>query len=119
MKKILKPEEFDSALEQFAGAYAQLWLFHVSLKRLVIRLSSPGHNQALFIVAIACENMTTDFSWENAHIEIESHLDRLQGEAQTRIIDKGAGFELICGGVSLATGLVGGPDKSFEDFLED
>lgn len=100
MTKYLNPPEFKEALAKYKGAYAQLWLYSVSLKRLVIRLSFQGENDDLFIICVSCEHISGPFVWSNANVsfvyEISSNSD--QNESNTKILDAQAKFELICSG---------------------
>lgn len=104
MKTILEPSDWAGALKRYQGATAQLWRFHVSLKRLLIRLSVPNSDEALYIMSGACEHMVGSFSWHNASIVIDD------SDVKTRITDRAAGFELVCrAGAGLALAKVDEP----------
>ncbi len=99
MTEYLSPEQFTAALEKYKGADAQLWLFSVSLKRLVIRLYFRGERDDLFIVCVSCEHIKGAFVWRNANIFIAD--DILNDESNgvlTRVIDREVDFELVCSG---------------------
>jgi hypothetical protein len=93
MKTIIDPMDHESILAQWRGAQAQIWTFHVSLKRMAIKLIRKGETEAIFIVAVACEHISGPFSW------------------------KEAGFELRCAGVALASGPTGVLPNPFENFI--
>jgi hypothetical protein len=51
MKTVINQRDFKSILEQYSGAYAQIWLFHITHKRLALRLSKPNEAQVIYIIA--------------------------------------------------------------------
>lgn len=120
MKKIIQQEEFDRYLKEYQGAQAQLWLFHITHKRLAIRLSKNEYSDALYIIAVDCEFISGNFSWKNAHIQVEIKAGEFKYEAEIKIFDELAKFELKCtGGYTLALGANTEMDNSFENFLGD
>lgn len=103
MKQILSKENFSGALNEFKGAYAQIWAFHISLKRIVIRLSFTKQDDVLYIWAGGCEYIQGAFSWKTADIAIEDIFNDTNYCA--RIFDENGAFELkVSGGVVLFYG---------------
>jgi len=114
MTTITDLSEISSMLEQYRGAAAKVWHFNVTHKKLFIRLSLPGQNEVVFIVAVSCENMNGPFSWKNANISISEEVDKETSEQITYLIDKDALFKLASsGGVVLGRGLEPEFDESF------
>lgn len=102
MKHIVT-EDYAKTLSGFKDAYAQIWAFHISLKRIVIRLSFTKQIDVLYILAAGCEYMHGSFSWEKADMAIEDILNDTNYFA--RIFDKNGVFELkVSGGVVLFYG---------------
>jgi len=98
MRQIVSIENYARALSKFKGAYAQVWAFHISLKRIVIRLSFTKQNDVLYIFAAGCEYVQGVFSWEKADIAVEYSSNNTNYFA--RIFDKNGAFELkVSGGV--------------------
>ena len=117
MKNIIDIDDFDAVLNQYRGAYTQIWLFNVSLKRIVLRLTN-GNNNALYIVGITCRHIVSSFSWKSSNITIYKMKNADEGE-DTIVEDKDSGFKLICGGVSLVDGPANELHNSFSEFLSD
>lgn len=117
MTKYLTPEEYKQALEKYRGAYAQLWLFSVSRKRFVIRLSFKGEMEELFIICVGCEHISGSFHWDNANISImeEGALSKDLNESNTRVFDVQAKFELFCnGGIAM---IISSDADTFKNFF--
>jgi hypothetical protein len=111
MNTLLDPSESSASLNRYRGGSAQVWLFQVSHKRLILRLSLPDQQESLYIVAITCEHIVGPFSWRNASVSVVA----TEPELITRVIDESAGFELVCGGVALC---LGPPDQAWEPWGE-
>jgi hypothetical protein len=104
----------NSLLHEWRGASAEVWMFHLSLRRLAILLRLPERSVALYVVAVGCKHMNGPFRWSDAKLSV-ADLDQSGGEGHTRVNDENAHFELICdGGVTLCQypQIV----HSFEDF---
>lgn len=54
MKDIINIEDFGAVLDHYKGAYTQIWLYNVSLKRIILRLTN-GNGNALYIVGVTCK----------------------------------------------------------------
>ena len=101
-----------STLQQWASANAELWVFHVSLKRFALKLYRLTEEEVLFIVGIGCKHIVGPFYWEKAIITIDVE----QGvylENQHLIIDRLAGFELRCSSI----GMLRGTHVEFDQFF--
>jgi hypothetical protein len=117
MKTIIDPKNHESVLAQWANAEAKIWIFHVSLKRMAIVLTRKGERNAIYIVAIGCENISGPFSWKRANIIIEKNMQK--GDVRYRVIDRQAKFDLLCGGVAIAHGPATVPINPFDNFIGD
>src|SRR4051794_17121794 len=119
MKTVIEPELQDAVLEQWRGACAQIWMFHVSFRRLALRLSRPDEPENVYIVAMGCGHIVGPFSWEPADLRLITNLGDEPQWAVTRIVDQKAGFDLSCSSVAMARGPATDFDKTFENFLGD
>jgi hypothetical protein len=118
MKKIIEPKNHDSVLAQWRGARAKIWIFHVSHNRMAIDVSKKGERDALYIVAVGCERISGPFCWDDADIAVITEPPNQWGEVRRRIVDKHAGFELVCSDVTIAHGPAGVPNDPFDNFLD-
>ena len=97
-------ELHDQTLAQWRGSFAQVWAFHVSLKRMMLRLSNPPSKDpgCLLIGVATCGHMRGPFSWRDADITIHTREGTDEAdEGLTTILDVKAGFELRVGEASL------------------
>lgn len=122
MIRYIPRELRDQTLAQWRGSSAQVWAYHVSLKRLMIRLSRApsGDPGCLLIGTGQCEHMCGPFSWRDADITIHereptSELD----EGLTSITDAKAGFDLRVGGVALLYSTSAGVAYVLDDIYKD
>ena len=70
MKTVIDPKTHESALAKRSGAKAKIWLFHVSLNRMVLNVSRKDEQEALYLVAVRCERISGPFHWEPAEVSI-------------------------------------------------
>jgi hypothetical protein len=119
MKTLIDPKDYESVLAGWRGAQAKIWIFHVTHNRLAISLYRNGEQEALYIVAIGCEHIVGPFSWKEADVNIVTEPPAQQGMIHHRVVDKNAGFDLLCSGVAIARGPASVPESSFENFLGD
>lgn len=117
MKTVIAPDLRDSELLKCSGANAKLWMFHATHKRFAIMLSRPGGAEVVYIVAIGCEHIAGPFCWNDADISIMSRPSTTSKLGLECIVDKVAGFELVCSAVTLVTAPAGDYDTTFEGFL--
>lgn len=122
MIRYIPRELHDQTLAQWRGAFAQVWAFHVSHKRLMIRLSSPPSKDpgCLLIAVATCGHMCGPFSWRDADIAIHTRggTDETD-EGLTTILDVKAGFELRNGGASLLYSTSEGIEYVLDDIYKD
>jgi hypothetical protein len=119
MKIYIEEKDNEAVLERWRGAQAKVWLFHVSLNRLAISLFRDGEREAVYIVGIGCEHISGPFSWKGANLSIViDPPGRPESLGRHRIIDKKAGFELLCAGVGIVQGPAAVPPNPFDGFLE-
>ena len=89
-----------AAIERWrTGAEAQVWRFHVSLRRLFILVEGRGADGALLICAVGCRRISGPFSWTTEALVASV-------ENGTTIVADAAGFRLECADVVAATGPV-------------
>jgi hypothetical protein len=120
MKIIIDLKDQESVLTEWRGAKAALWAFHISHKRMAMILERKGElHEFLYIVGSACEHLAGPFRWDQANITIITEPPNQWGEVRRRIMDKQAGFELICSDVTIARGPGSVPNDPFENFLGD
>jgi hypothetical protein len=98
----IEEKDFTYALQQYSGAYAEVWMYSASLKRLLLRLYLKDKRGFLYLLAVSCHSMSGPFAWVDNEIEIAREPENENGQLITRITDRRAGFELVCkGGVYL------------------
>ena len=102
MKTITFEQRDISTLADWQGAFAQVWLFHVSLKRMAIRLSIADREEVLYLTAVTCDRISSPFSWDGARITLD--CEETPDGCVTKLMDPGVNMELRCGGVSLWAG---------------
>lgn len=119
MKTVIEPKLQDSVLAQWRGADAKLWMYHVTHKRFALMLSRPNEPEVLYIVAVACERINGPFSWRQANITVVPSSNDESGEPVCRVVDKEAGFEIVCSSATLVRGPATDLDETFENFFGD
>lgn len=119
IRTIIDVEEANILLRSYQNAYAQLWLYGITHKRLAIKLSVSHLKEVAFIIGVSCEHVNGPFSWKRANFVIVE--DKVHSsEKITKIIDRQIGFELITsGGFSVVQGYESEFGSSFENFLID
>jgi hypothetical protein len=88
-------------LLKWRGSRAKVWDYTPSLSRLTLRLEFRGIPGNLHIVAGACRHILGLFSWDNCALELFPS-PQPDGAIGYCLRDSGAGFELLCGIVSMA-----------------
>jgi hypothetical protein len=107
MKTIISVEDCNKVLGNYAGASTQIWSFHITHKRLILRLwwwSEDEHKikDEIFLAALSCEHIVGSFYLEKSSLSIAKEIDLVSNEPVYRILDKYSEFELIAtGGVGL------------------
>ena len=119
MKTIIEPKNHESMLAQWHGAQAKMWLFHVSHNRTAICLYRKGEQEAIYVIAVACERISGPFCWKQAEVTVITEEPNQWGELRRRIVDGQAGFELVCADVVIVRGPASVPDDPFDSFLGD
>jgi hypothetical protein len=119
MKTIIQPEDYESVLALWRGARARIWIFHISRKRMAIKLSKQDLHEALYVIAIACERFAGPFRWDQANITIVTEPPNQWGEVRHRVVDADAGFELVCTDVVIVRGPEGPPADPFDSFFDE
>jgi hypothetical protein len=100
MKTFTDIDECNKILSDYNGANSQIWLFHPTHKRLIIRLWSWSEQEhkvqnEIFMAALGCEHIVGAFQWQNASLSIVKEIDTDFLEPRYRVIDKNSDFELI------------------------
>jgi hypothetical protein len=116
MKTIIEPDQNHTMLEKWRGSRARIWIFDISLVRLVLRLERTGESEVLYILGASCKHIVGPFSWDNSSVSIESGDE--SGKPFDAILDKEAGFEVRCRGVALALGPAVEFDKTLDSFID-
>lgn len=117
MNMIIEPGNHDLVLAEWRGALAHIWLFHISLRRMGIMLSRIGGREALYVCGASCKQISGPFSWEQANLSVIVETPNAWGEVVRRIVDRQAGFELLCSDVTLVGGTAGVPPDPFSGFF--
>lgn len=119
MKRVIPDSERTEELLRWRGGIAKVWLYHISLRRLAIRIHRPSMSSVLYIVGNGCEYICGPFGWSDAELVIDDELDRTSGDNVCHVKDAAARFELRCSAASLAVGPASELDESFANFLGD
>ena len=109
LRTLTERRDQNSLLHEWRGARAEVWMFHLTFRRLAILLRLPERSDMLYVVAAGCKHINGPFRWSDAKLSIND-LDQ-----SMRVHDESAHFELICdGGVVLCQY----PEivQSFEEF---
>jgi len=77
-------------------------------------LSRPEEIEVIYLVAIGCQRISGPFLWGNANILISA-----DGIGDYRVLDLGAGFDLVCSSTAIAQGSAAVPRNPFDNFLDD
>lgn len=109
MRTLVESGDRADVLDRFCGADARIWLYDISLKRIVLRLTRSDLQDALHVVGVGCAHIVAHFSWSNASISFVEE----ESANETRIIDQAAGFELICNTSAL---ILTPANEGFDDF---
>ena len=104
-------EPTESDLDAWAGSEAVIWMFHISHRRMGIRLWKRISNESLWLVISGCERMVGPFSWLGAKLKL------VRDSTGRRLIDEGAGFELTCSVVVVVPGPAGDLPNPFDGFF--
>lgn len=117
MKTFTEPAEVKKLLEDWRGADAKVWLFHVTHKRLAVRFTHPDRLNVLYVVGNGCERMSGPFSWKRVSVHYQSNTEHETGSETCRISDAAAGFELVCSSIVLVEAPVEHFPQSFDGFF--
>jgi hypothetical protein len=93
MARLINPSLYAETLRGWRGANAQVWTFHVSHKRLALRVARQSSTNELLITGLSCEHMAGPFAWKNCDLEIVEDSSA-EHEIPQRLIDRNSGFEL-------------------------
>jgi hypothetical protein len=119
MKIVISPEERNEALRRWKGGIAKVWLYHISLRKLAVRIQRVSDPEVLYIVANGCEHISGPFVWPDANISILDESNATTGANLCIVADAGAEFELRCSTAALVRGPANEVDQSFGSFLGD
>jgi hypothetical protein len=104
----------NTILADWSGAKTEIWIFHLTFRRLALLLRLPQRSEVLYVVCLGCRHINGPFRWRDAKLAISDGVQS-GGENCKRVYDLNGQFELICdGGVVLhqCAEIV----NSFEDF---
>ena len=117
MQTVVTKGEEAAILSQWEGANAQIWIFDVSLKRMVIRIYKPKEPQLIYVAAVNCEHIVGPFAWKMAQIKVIRDPIHSPHPTMCFIVDSRAGIELRCSDAQVLCGPSSDFEKTFEDFL--
>ncbi|MCK6524640.1 hypothetical protein L6R49_24805 [Myxococcota bacterium] len=118
MKFIVPTTDHERHLRLFQGGTVKVWMFHVSLRRLALRVQLNDEPRALYIVCPGCVHIHVPFVWREASLSVSNSVDEETQQGVVEVADHGAGFKLQCDSVAMALGAVNELDLSFEGFLD-
>jgi hypothetical protein len=104
----------NSILADWCGARVEIWIFHLTFRRLALLLRVPQRSEVLYVVCLGCRHIAGPFGWRDAKLAISDGVQSGEENCK-RVYDQNGQFELICdGGVVLfqCAEIV----NSFEDF---
>jgi hypothetical protein len=117
MKSVIPTTDHERHLGLYQGGTAKVWMYHVSLRRLALRVQLNEESRVLYIVCLGCAHIHGPFVWNNASLSVSHSVDAKSQQGVVEVADNGAGFELQCDSVAMALGAVNEIDLSFEGFL--
>lgn len=83
-------DQINQRLSGFNGGSARIWLFDISLTRLLLRIERKGLDTVLGLLAAGCSRISGPFSWNVSSLEV------VQDTGAARIQDLGVPFILEC-----------------------
>jgi hypothetical protein len=119
MKMVVDPGKRDATLRRYQGGSAKIWLYHITMRRMALRIAHPALPEVLYVVGIGCDRIEGPFAWAPADVAVTDRVDHSNGENVCDITDAASGFNLRCSTASLATGPANELDHTFENFLGD
>lgn len=117
MINIVSQENLGRVLEEWRGATAIVWMYHLSHRKMAIRLSFSSREDVLVCVVSGCKRILGPFEWDNSSFKLVSSVD-LNGEMWVTVSDKTNGFELIGAGAAAACGKLNDFGDSFDNLLQ-
>jgi hypothetical protein len=91
----------NSLLAEWRGAKAEVWIFHLTFRRLAVLLRLPEKSEVLYVVGLGCRHINGPFSWQNAKLSVSVVTpsgSATRGERLSRVYDQDGQFELVCSG---------------------
>ena len=116
MKGLVNDADILSTLDRYKGAYAQIWKFNISHKKLAIRLSLSFEEESLYLLCIGCEFIRGPFSWDDCNIQYKvGMMSNTNGDILCSITDDMVDFKIIASG-EISFFIV---NENNDNFLED
>ncbi|WP_429047565.1 hypothetical protein [Chitinophaga sp. W3I9] len=116
MKTTTEINEANAILRTYSGAHAKIFMFSPSLGRMALRLALSKTEEVIYLVGIACKQISGEFSFDNADFQISTGPE----VGMTTIFDSHGKFKLLTsGGFLVAQGLEQEFGRSFDDFIAD
>lgn len=106
-------DEINQRLAHFHGGFAKVWLFDVSLTRLLLRIRRGGGDTVLGLLAVTCSKISGPFSWNVSTLAVSQDVQT------ARIEDVGAPFLLECASCVLIERTELGILNSLEDLADE
>src|SRR5260221_14304888 len=89
MTAITDIQEANNLLERFEGAAVQVWMFHITHRRLAIKLSRKGnYEDIIYLAAVQCSHISGPFSWKMSDLKINSIIDNEYAVITTSITER-------------------------------
>ena len=111
-------KEANKWLNEYSNATVDFYMYSISLRRVILKITSRNHLEVLMLVAVNSKYMKGNFSWDNANLQIRLTTDQFTGHDLTFIADQSSEFELLAsGGFSLLKGELNKFGNSFENFI--
>ena len=105
------------AISAWQADTAKLWLYHVSLKRVVVALLRAGSSQVAYVMGVGCVSLSGPTSWIPAATLVDDVIHN--GLPMTRFRDEPAGFEMLCKSMWIVHGRGAVPPDPFGEFFAD
>jgi hypothetical protein len=109
MKTIIDIQTANEVLALYQDATANIYVFNITLRRLVLMITSSNHKEVLYLTALSCKHIHGNFSWKNANISIKKTITN--EENMIMIWDNDNDFQLLANG---GFGLLQTTDHSFK-----
>jgi hypothetical protein len=117
MTTLTELEDIQPALKKYMGYNAQMWLYSVSLRRIVFRLYQNGLPDSDYILLVGCSYIKGSLDCKNVNLKIDKTENTNGPFTEYRLYDDNIGLEIIShGGVGLIIDDGYGMEGLFDNF---